>query len=57
MDDDSNVQSWHDVAPAEEVVLLEQIEHESELVPPVLERYRPAGQTVQLAEVCEIEDW
>jgi hypothetical protein len=38
-------------APAEEVLPLEQLEHELELVPPVLERYRPAAHAVQLLEL------
>eukprot|EP01047_Picozoa_sp_COSAG01_P070071 COSAG01_NODE_10526_length_2142_cov_2.203133_2_plen_118_part_00 len=38
-------------APAEEVLPLEQLEHEPALVPPVLERYRPAAHAVQLLEL------
>eukprot|EP01047_Picozoa_sp_COSAG01_P033084 COSAG01_NODE_2420_length_7729_cov_109.231717_2_plen_65_part_00 len=44
-------------APAEDVLPLEQLEHELALVPPVLERYLPAAHAVQLVEVCELADW
>jgi hypothetical protein len=38
-------------APAEEVLPLEQLEHEPVLVPPVPERYLPAAHAVQLLEL------
>jgi hypothetical protein len=44
-------------APVEDVLPLEQLEHELELVPPVLERYLPAAHDVQLVEVWELEAW
>jgi hypothetical protein len=44
-------------APVEDVLPLEQLEHELELVPPVLERYLPAAHAVQLVEVWELDDW
>jgi hypothetical protein len=44
-------------APVEDVLPLEQLEHELEPVPPVLERYRPAAHAVQLVKVWELDDW
>jgi hypothetical protein len=44
-------------APAEDAWPLGQLAHELELVPPVLERYRPAVHAVQLVEVWELDAW
>jgi hypothetical protein len=38
-------------APVEDVLPLEQLEHELELVPPVLERYLPAAHAVHELEL------
>jgi hypothetical protein len=46
----------HEEAPLEDVLPLGQLEHELELVPRVLERYRPAGHAVQLLPVYPLED-
>jgi hypothetical protein len=47
----------HEEAPLDDVLPLGQLEHELELVPRVLERYRPAGHAVQLLPVYQLEDW
>jgi hypothetical protein len=41
----------HEEAPLDDVLPLEQLEHELELVPPVPERYRPAAHAVQELEL------
>ena len=43
-------------APAADVLPAGQLEHALELVPPVLERYRPAMHAVQLVEVWALDD-
>jgi hypothetical protein len=46
-----HAEATQEEAPTEDVLPLEQLKHELELVPPLLERYVPTAHAVQFAEM------